>query len=227
MGNQEKEKLSKPLLPLILLLMLVILLTVIAFNIRPESKQIPLANLAPIPDTPASSVDKISVDNGNADIVLQEEELIRTAIKKYRSGAVKDAESDFRTILVFDPDNQTALSYLGTIFFSQKKYQEAAMLFERETKAYPGNPVGFRNLALAQLQLGKLKEAIDAMEQACGISPTNKTFLIETARLYAYAGDRKNTEKYLQLAKDQGADLSSILQDELFRPVQSKVKADR
>ena len=101
------------------------------------------------------------------------------------------------------------------------------MLFERETKAYPGNPIGFRNLALAQLQLGKLKEAIDAMEQACGISPTNKTFLIETARLYAYAGDRKNTEKYLQLAKDQGADLSSILQDELFRPVQSKVKADR
>ena len=64
MENQEKEKLSKPLLPLILLLMLVILLTVIAFNIRPESKQIPLANLAPIPVTPASSVDKISVDNG-------------------------------------------------------------------------------------------------------------------------------------------------------------------
>ena len=228
MANQQKEKLSKPLLPLILLLMLVILLTVIAFNLRRETSQMPLKNLEPIPVTQTLSAKKTdAASSENARLFQQEEELIRTAVRKFKSGAIEDAENDFRTILVFDPDNQAALSCLGAIFFAQKKYPEAAMLFERETKAYPGNPIAFRNLALALLQMGKIKEALEAMEFACGISPTNKVFLIETARIYAYTGDQKNTEKYLQLAKDQGADLSVILQDDLFRPVQSKVKANR
>ena len=228
MENREKEKLSKPLLPLILLLMLVILLTVIAFNLRRETKSLPLNNLEPIPVTQIVSDGKTDTEKSDsAKVFQQEEELIRSAVRKFKSGAYEDAENDFRTILVFDPYNQTALSCLGAIFFSQKKYPEAAMLFERETKAFPGAPIGFRNLALSLLQMGKIKEALEAMEYACGISPTNKTFLIETARIYAYAGDRKNTEKYLQLAQDQGADLSEILQDDLFRPIHSKVKVNR
>ena len=228
MANQQKEKLSKPLLPLILLLMLVILLTVIAFNLRRGPQPLPLTNLEPIPVVQTSVTEKTEKENSyDGKRFQQQEELIRAAVRKYKNGAYEEAENDFRTILVIEPNNQTALSCLGTIFYSQKKYPEAAMLFERETKAYPGSPLGFRNLALARLQMGKVKEALEAMEYACGISPTNKTLLIETARIYAYMGDQKNTEKYLQLAKNQGADLSSILQDDLFRPVQSKVKANR
>ena len=227
MENQEKEKLSKPLLPLILLLMLVILLTVIAFNLRRETKPLPLENLEPIPVTQTVFANRTDTNTDSTKAFKQTEEMIRAAVRKFKAGAYDEAENDFRTILVFEPDNQTALSCLGTIFFSQKKYPEAAMLFERETKAFPGNPTGFRNLALALLQMGKIKESLESMEYACGISPINKTLLIETARIYAYAGDRKNTEKYLQLAKDQGADLSAILQEDLFRPVQSKVKANR
>ena len=123
MDNQEKEKLSKPLLPLILLLMLVILLTVIAFNLRREAKPLPLENLEPIPVTQTVSISKTDTANtDSAKIFQQEEEMIRSAVRKFKTGAYNEAENDFRTILVFDPDNQTALSCLGTVFFLQKKY---------------------------------------------------------------------------------------------------------
>lgn len=223
MENQQKEKLSKPLLPLILLLMLVILLTVIASNLRPPQKQIPLNQATPIPATPPATINKQpEIKSEDPAQTPLREDTVREAIKKYRLGKIEEAESDFRTILVFDPDNQAALSYLGTIFFSQKKYKEAEMLFLRETKVYPGDPLGFWNLALTQTKLGKFKEAIETMVYLCGISPANKKFLIETARLYAYVGDRENTEKYLQLAKKQGADLSHILEDKSFFPARSK-----
>lgn len=227
MDNQPKEKLSKPLLPLILLLMLVILLTVIASNLPPQQKQSPLNQETPVPATPPPTIEKTEIKSTNSVQYSQQNEAVGEAIKKYHFGKITDAENDFRTILVFDPDNQVALSYLGTIFFSQKKYKEAEMLFLKETKVYPGNPLGFWNLALTRIKLGKFNEAIETMVHLCGISPTNKEFLIETARLYAYVGDRVNTEKYLQMAKKQGADLSHILENKSFHPAQPKEKADR
>ena len=48
---QQSDKLSKTLLPLILLLMLVILLTLIASNLRPEGKKNSILKDSPVPET--------------------------------------------------------------------------------------------------------------------------------------------------------------------------------
>ena len=226
MEKPEKEKLSKPLLPLILLLMLVILITVIISNLRREPHR-PLSDLEPIPETPALSVRTGITENSGADFFSKEEQIILTAIKKYRLGKIMEAENDFRTILVFDPNHQAALSYLGTIFFSQKKYREAEMLFRRETEVYPGNPVAYRNLALTLLHQGKFNEALEMMKKSVDISPANKENLIMLAKLYAYTGDVENTDIYLMQAKENGADLARLLDEEVFRPLNLKLKGGR
>ena len=226
MEKPEKEKLSKPLLPLILLLMLVILITVIISNLRPEPQK-PLSDQTPIPETPSLSVNANVSDTVITEIFSKEEQIILTAIKKYRLGEIHEAENDFRTILVFDPNHQAALSYLGTIFFLQKKYKDAEMLFRRETEIYTGNPVAYRNLALSLLHQGKINEALESMEKSAQLSPGNVETLLSLARLYAYTGNVENTDKYLLQAEEKGADLSTHLNEEVFRPIKQKLKAGR
>lgn len=226
MKKTEKDKLSKQLLPLIMLLMLVILITVIASNLKQEQQK-PLAGMAPIPEAPPSSIN-IQVDDLNKDdSTFREEEIIQTAIKKYRLGQIKEAEEDFRTILVFDPNHQTALSYLGSIFFAQKQFQEAELLFRRATIAYPGNPIAFRNLALTEFKLNKTKDALETMQKAADLSPDNVEIQIAMARLYAYSGDAEQADKYLLMAKRRGKDISGILQEDVFTPIRTKLKAGR
>lgn len=226
MDKPEKEKLSKPLLPLILLLMLVILITVIISNLRREPHR-PLTNLEPLPETPSLQVQTGITDNAITEIISKEELIVLTAVKKYRLGELAEAENDFRTILVFDPNHQAALSYLGTIFYSQKKYRDAEMLFRRETEVYSGNPIAYRNLALALLHQGKFKDALDAMKKSAELSPENKEVLLALAKLYAYTGDVENTDKYLMQAREKGADISLILDEEVFRPLKLKLKDSR
>ena len=133
MEKPGNEKLSKPLLPLILLLMLVILITVIISNLRRDIQQ-PLTDMQPIPGTPALSTSITTTDSPVVEIFSKEEQIISTAIKKYRLGEIREAENDFRTILVFDPNHQAALTYLGTIFFSQKKYKSSIAVKNNTTK---------------------------------------------------------------------------------------------
>ena len=226
MEKPGNEKLSKPLLPLILLLMLVILITVIISNLRRDIQQ-PLTDMQPIPGTPALSTSITTTDSPVVEIFSKEEQIISTAIKKYRLGEIREAENDFRTILVFDPNHQAALTYLGTIFFSQKKYKEAELLFRRETEHYSGNPVAFRNLSLTLLQQGKFNEALTALKQAAELSPDNRELQIALAKLYAYTGDVENTDKHLSRAKNLGADLAEIMNEEYFRPLYQKLKAGK
>ena len=228
MENKPQDKLSKPLLPLIMLLMLVILLTVIISNIKLATKQIPFSDRPPIPETTSLTEQNRQLGVSEVtEILSKEEQIILTAIKKYRLGEIEEAENDFRTILVFDPDNQAALSYLGTIFFTQKKYKEAEMLFRKETKVYPGNPAAFRNLALALHYQGKIKDAIVAMKTATDMSPDHPDYLVTLARFYAYTGELEYAERYLLRAENNGVDLESVLQEDLFRPLRLKWKANR
>lgn len=229
MEKTPKDKLSKQLIPLILLLMLVILLTVIASNLKPsEAKQKTNIGMEPLPETPPSAVNRRLTKSAQlSDILSTEEQFIFTAIKKYRLGEIDDAENDFRTILVFDPDNQAALSYLGTILFARKDYLQAELLFRRKTNAYPGNPIAHRNLSLTLFHLGKIKEAIEAMKKATDLSPDNTELYIALAKMYAFSGDVRNAERCLQKAQIKGADISPVLKEDIFRPINRERNQNR
>ncbi|MBQ7403538.1 MAG: tetratricopeptide repeat protein [Lentisphaeria bacterium] len=218
----SKEKLSNPLLPLIMLLTLVILLTVIISNLRPSSGSNLLGSVHPVPELPPSSVHQ---NFSNPETMLetfpQEEQLVHLAIKKWRMGMTDEAESDFRTILIFDPDNFTALSYLGTIFFYQGKMREAEMLYKRKADLYPGHPMGFRNLSLAQFRLGKINEAIQSLEKGLSMVPNDKEMLTLLARYHAYTGDARKTEAILIRAEDAGANITKLLNENVFQSMRS------
>ena len=217
MAVMQENSLSKTLLPLILLLMLVILLTVIVSNLKPDPPKEMIAGMEPVPELlPFTGSYGRTKENPEQDVPSREETVVRNAIIKWRTGKIEEAENDFRTILVFDPKNLSALSCLGTIFFSQRKYREAELLFRRKTEAYPSNFIGFRNLALALFRQDKVKDAVKEMKRASALNPDDMETLLLLARLYAYSGDNMNAAVCLKRAKDNNADLSDILQENIF-----------
>ena len=223
---QQSDKLSKTLLPLILLLMLVILLTLIASNLRPEGKKNSILKDSPVPETGLISQSEklINPQNFQTD-QPREEQMLREAIQKWKSGGIDQAESDFRTILIFDPDNLTALSCLATIFYHQGKFQEAELLFRKKTEAYPGSPYGHRNLALTLFRLDRLNDAVIEMKRASALDPSDMETLLNLARLYAYTGDDMNAAVCLKRAKENGVDLSEVIQENVFHTLKAAFSA--
>lgn len=220
MSAPQENSISKPLLPLILLLMLVILLTVIASNLRRDTPKDVISGLDPIPEIVpfTRSYDWAKTDSEKKS-PAQEELVVRDAIIKWRMGKTEEAENDFRTILVFDPKNLSALSCLGTLFYTQKKYREAELMFRKKTEAYPSNYIGFRNLSLALFHQDKVKDAIKEMKRASALNPDDLETLMLLARMYAYSGDNMNAAACLKRARDGGTDLTGILQEKVFLPL--------
>ena len=151
-GSSETQH-SNPLLPLILLLMLVILLTVIISNLKPDTGNHFLNGLEPIPEQAQTAS---SSDEGHTPVFFKnfnEDQVIRNAARNWRIGKISEAESDFRTILVFDPENLAALSYLGTIFYFQNKLKEAEFMFRKKTAEFMAEPSQCRQKSLIRIRI--------------------------------------------------------------------------
>ena len=215
--DPDIEKHSNPLLPLIVLLMLVILLTLIISNLKPESDKYSIAGFEAKPEPVQFSLDtqvqKISPAAPSSD----RDHVIRNAVTNWKAGKIEEAESDFRTILVFDPDNYTALSYLGTIFYDQGKYKEAELLFRKSTERFPDQAFGFRNLGLTLFRLDRVEEAVFEMKRAAALAPMDMENVILLARLYAYIGDQNNAAVCLKRAHQNGVDLTPFLREKVFQ----------
>jgi Tfp pilus assembly protein PilF len=55
----------------------------------------------------------------------------------------KAAESSFRDVLKFDPNNATAIAYLASLFLNQKRWPEAREWYDKLTTVDPKNAVGY------------------------------------------------------------------------------------
>ena len=65
------------------------------------------------------------------------------------------------------------------------------------------------------------------MKTATDMSPDHPDYLVTLARFYAYTGELEYAERYLLRAENNGVDLESVLQEDLFRPLRLKWKANR
>ena len=213
----KTTKQSNPLLPLIVLLMLIILLTVIASNLTPATRQDPFSGISLIPEIPETSVELRW--NGEVQMlpeVPSDDQIIRTAIMNWKTGKVDEAESDFRTILVFDPEHPAALSFLGIILYYRGKFQDAEFLFRKKNKIMPYSPSGYKNLAIVLFRQKRIQDSIVEMKRATALAPDDTENLLILARLYAYAGDPHNAAICLKRSQECGADLTEILKEPLF-----------
>ncbi len=110
-----------------------------------------------------------------------------TRLKKAKTlleaGLGEDARLILLEVLKEDPNNLTAMLILGGVYFYEKKYAEAEMVYERLILAEPGS--GMLSIALFNTlwQQGRYEEAADEIRRF--ISVADRDMERETLEKYA------------------------------------------
>lgn len=95
------------------------------------------------------------------------------AVRFYREGRLRDAESRVRHVLSVEPDNIDAVHRLGLILLRTKRPEEAARWFSQAITGR-GNVAEFHiNLGVALLSSGKDDEGMESLQKALEIQPGN------------------------------------------------------
>jgi tetratricopeptide (TPR) repeat protein len=83
----------------------------------------------------------------------------------------KDAQKLGEEVLLFVPNDFTAVSRLAWIHFSQLQYAEAEPLYRRAVTAWPANAEMRTGLGWTLLKLGRNREAREAFEAVLAFAP--------------------------------------------------------
>lgn len=216
----------KSLIPLILFLSTVVLLTVFLTSteaIRGETSRSSAG-------AERDDYDGLSLETGRS--------LIRFSSGEKRPGpaerlsldrlvldaAAALAEDDYetaignaRTILIFDPQNYTALSVLGKSLFVTDRMKEAEVVFLHQTQFYPNDPVAFVNLGYSRAQLGKYQAALDSLQEALRLEPRAGEVLLSMAGICVMDNQKTRAVNYLQMAANRmGKKLLQSLEQPIF-----------
>lgn len=95
-----------------------------------------------------------------------------------------------------------ALLFKGSQLMQQRRYQEAAALFEQVVAEDQDNEEGHLNLGAALAQLGRADEAMDALEQSLRLDPANPKAHFNLGVLYGGQGDETSALRHFQAAVD-------------------------
>ena len=120
-------------------------------------------------------------------IFLSPEEQFQAAYDKIRSQKFEEAKSDFNLFIKENPSNVltgSAHYWLGEIYFLQKEYREAALVFAEGYQKYPNSvkaPESLYKLAETLVKIEKKEEACNTLRQLILKYPNNK--LIEKSQI--------------------------------------------
>ena len=120
-------------------------------------------------------------------IFLSPEEQFQAAYDKIRSQKFEEAKSDFNLFIKENPSNVltgSAHYWLGEIYFLQKEYREAALVFAEGYQKYPNSvksPESLYKLAETLVKIEKKEEACNTLRQLALKYPNNK--LIEKSQI--------------------------------------------
>ena len=96
---------------------------------------------------------------------------IEEAINDFKSGEFIAAQKKVGALIKEFPNNYSLYNLLGSILFSQKKYNEAIINYNEAIKIKPNYAEGHNNLALTLSFLKKFNESINNYQQAIKIKP--------------------------------------------------------
>ncbi len=101
-------------------------------------------------------------------------EILAAAIDQHVAGRIDDAEAGYRAALKVEPNDPTALLWLGVIACQSQRYDEAQKLLTRSLRGDPRSSVAQLNLGLAHAGLGNSEAAQSAYRRAVALDPTNR-----------------------------------------------------
>src|SRR5580693_6097177 len=97
--------------------------------------------------------------------------LLQQALALHRSGRIAEAESLYAQLLAEQPDNFVALQYLGVLRFQQRRYDEVLAKIDAALAVKSDAPDAHANRALVLRALGRLPEALVALDRALTLAP--------------------------------------------------------
>ncbi len=104
-------------------------------------------------------------------VVSSPHEAMQLAVEMHRRGNVEQAEEIYRAVLDHEPDNPSALQFLGILRHGQGRDEEALDLLKRATVAAPDSPGVFMNYGNVLLEAGEADEAVDAYRRMLELAP--------------------------------------------------------
>ena len=113
-------------------------------------------------------------------------------LTKAHSCLVKAAELGSDTVHV--------LTSLGRVESQLDRYDEAIATFLKLLDLEPNNGIHLKDLGVALWRSGRMSEALDCLQTACRLSPTNPEVIFKCASLTKTMGDMETARKLLQVA---------------------------
>jgi len=131
------------------------------------------------------------------------------ALCREKLGDLAGAEQAVRDVLAREPDNPTALNFLGYLFADHNlNLEEAVELIRRALHFDPENGSFLDSLGWAYYRLGRLVDARDALERAIRLSPGEPVIHEHLGDVYKdlQLNDLAMDQYRLSLASDQAND---------------------
>lgn len=132
---------------------------------------------------------------GEADSSLLNSKIInirqagRLALEYYNAGKDRKAENICGLVLKTSPDNIQALNLLGRISLKNAEFKKAAHFFERAIQIDPERDHLYCSLGMAYKGLGRLDDALAAVEYAVDINPKSVTALYNKGLIFKAKGN--------------------------------------
>ncbi|MBI4543801.1 MAG: tetratricopeptide repeat protein [Gemmatimonadetes bacterium] len=111
------------------------------------------------------------------------------AIAAFRAGRLETAETRFREVLEDEPENVTALLYLGRVYRRQQRHHEAAEVLQQAARLNSGDADVYRELGHLFLALGQLRPAAKQYRHALDLDPEEQLNWIALVRALRALGD--------------------------------------
>lgn len=98
-------------------------------------------------------------------------QILKTAVMRYETGKLPEAEALCRQVLALDPKNADALNMLGVMAAQGGHYENAAELFTQAIRFKKSAPLFHYHLGLALKKLDRPKEALEKFKKAADLDP--------------------------------------------------------
>jgi predicted O-linked N-acetylglucosamine transferase (SPINDLY family) len=95
----------------------------------------------------------------------------KSALDYLQSGNSQEAEHIFRKILEVQPNNVTALHFIGVIYYQLKDYSSAIIYIKKALQFGPDYADAYNNLGSVLQETGQLEESIACYQKAININP--------------------------------------------------------
>jgi tetratricopeptide (TPR) repeat protein len=113
------------------------------------------------------------------------------------AGQYDVAAGEFEAILKLDPARAEALANLGTVYYAQSKYAEAAQAFRKALRLKPTLKGAEAFLGMSEARLGNIKEALPLLEKGFR-NPLSDQWKLESGLLLAGAYQREGESSRVQ-----------------------------